>query len=143
MRRAVTGEWVLTSPMGQQYCPEPRIPLNCSTGLTGIIPEKTRAAAWCVSGLADSPRVFAWCVFMAVFLFTSVNTQYKPGRVLYPDFASYFAARFICPCGEVVFCWKTRYNNWLRTINNCELPEPRQILGRFQSQEGKRYVKDL
>jgi hypothetical protein len=34
---------------------------------------------------------------MAVFLFTVVNTQYGAGRIIYPDFASGFAARSISP----------------------------------------------
>jgi hypothetical protein len=47
------------------------------------------------SGPAASPAIFAWCVFMAVFLFTIVNTKVRACRVLYPDFASCFAARFL------------------------------------------------
>jgi hypothetical protein len=31
---------------------------------------------------------------MAFFLFTVVNTEYGAGRIIYPDFASGFAATF-------------------------------------------------
>jgi hypothetical protein len=94
-RIAVTGGSLFVSPRGVQYCPEPRIPLNHSTGFPGRMPGEARAAVPGASGPAESSAIFAWCVFMAVFLFTDVNTEYEAGRVIYPDFASGFAAIFL------------------------------------------------
>jgi len=81
--------------MGLQYCPELRIPLDHATGLSDRILEEARAAVPGASGTAKSPAIFAWCVFMVFFLFTFVNTKYGAGRVIYPDFASGFAAIFL------------------------------------------------
>ena len=56
------------------------------------MPNMARAAVPEASGSAAGIGVFAWCVFMAVFLFTFVNTQYEAGRIIYPDFVTGFAA---------------------------------------------------
>jgi hypothetical protein len=59
------------------------------------MPAQARAAEPGISGPASCPAIFTWCVFMAVFLFTIVNTQYEACLVLYPDFASDFACIFL------------------------------------------------
>jgi len=77
MRNAVTGGLVLVNSRGQQYCPELRIPLNHSTGLAGRMPVEPRAAVPDTSGRpAAGLAIFAYSVFMVVFLFTFVNTKY-------------------------------------------------------------------
>ena len=50
------------------------------------------------SGPAPCPAIFAWCVFMAVVLFTTVNNKVRACRLLYPDFVSCFAARYVSSC---------------------------------------------
>ena len=98
MRCTVINEPALVGPGGVQYCPELRIPLSRSTGLPGRMPAQGRAAAPGISGATACPAIFAWCVFMAVFLFTIVNTKVRACRILYPDFASCFAARYLSSC---------------------------------------------
>jgi hypothetical protein len=121
-QRAVTGRPVLISSVHRQYCPELRIPLNCSTGLPCQRPGLARAAVAGDPAPTAGSVMIAWYVFMIRFLFTIVNTQY--GRVLfiYPDFASGFAALslFSYLCESIipqisgytlpVYCWKPRYN---------------------------------
>jgi hypothetical protein len=89
----VIGAPVRVSSMGLQYCPELRIPLNRATAITGRMPDLAGAAVPVASGYAGL-AIFAWGVFMFLFLFTFVNTQYEAGRIIYPDFASGFAAIF-------------------------------------------------
>jgi hypothetical protein len=59
------------------------------------MPEQARAAAPGVLVPVACAAIFTVCVFMDVFLFTVVNTQYGADRVLYPNFASGFAALFL------------------------------------------------
>ena len=102
----VINEPVLVSPGGVQCCPELRIPLSRSTGLPGRMPVQAMVAAPGISGATACPAIFAWCVFMAVFLFTIVNTKVRACRILYPDFASCFAARYISSCrNRITECW--------------------------------------
>jgi hypothetical protein len=86
------------------------------------MPEKARAAVPDTSGSAAGFAIFPLGVFMPVFLFTLVNTQYDAGSIIYPDFATNFA---VLPRNSYLherilpqkiqdlypgFCWKPRYN---------------------------------
>ena len=93
MQRAVTLGPVLISSVGRQYCPELRIPLNCSAGLPCHKPGEQRADVTGDPGRAAGSAMIAWCVFMIAFLFTLyVNTEYGGVLLIYPDLASVFAA---------------------------------------------------
>ncbi len=92
VRVEVTSWPVLTGTIGRQYCPELRIPLDCSAGLPGHRPGNARTVAFGETGPAAGPAMIAWCAFMISFLFTIVNTQFWGMRIIYSDFVSVFAA---------------------------------------------------
>ncbi len=62
-------------------CPVPLLEVNARRNLAGIEPDGNMVSA-----------VIAWCVFMICSIFTQVNIQYWKPLVIYPDFASDFAA---------------------------------------------------
>jgi len=70
----IIGRLIQLSCLGQQYCPELRIPQNRTT----CLPEGREASGFDTTAFepeaAADPTIFAWYVFMAVFLFTQVNT---------------------------------------------------------------------
>jgi hypothetical protein len=79
-RRAVVSVPVPVSFNVQQYCPELRIPLNLSTGPPCLRPGRARAVGPDTAGAAGNGAVFAGEMFMALFLFTMVNTGVWAGQ---------------------------------------------------------------
>jgi hypothetical protein len=66
--------------------------MSCATGFPYQGPGYTWAAGTVDPVPAAGSAVIAWYVFMMAFLFTIVNIQCGKARIIYPDFASGFAA---------------------------------------------------